>query len=158
FAAPSEASVPVIAVPRRSLGAWLEQQKPERAAFVRAAGFQGDAGRVLPLPGPDGKLEAFLAGANGEDPLWAGALASSLPDAGAYRLEGEPGDLDRVALGWALGAYQYTAYKTPKRGPARLLVPGGPSAETVAAAEATYFVRDLVNAPAGDFGPPELEG
>src|SRR5262249_2112083 len=77
----------------------------------------------------------------------------------AYRLEGLPREaMERAALGWALGAYQYTSYKAAKRGPARLATGGnGPTGETMAAIEAVYLVRDLVNTPAGDLGPAEME-
>lgn len=159
FAAANEPSLPIYTVTRSALPAWLEQQAPERASFIKSSGYKADPGRVLALPDSKGALEAYLAGANADDALWTGALASTLPESSTYRLEGFSGaELDRAALGWALGAYQYTAYKAAKRGPARLALPNGaPSAETGAAAEAAYFVRDLVNAPAGDLGPAELE-
>jgi leucyl aminopeptidase len=159
FAEARERALPVIAVTRPRLTQWLETQTAQRVAFVKAAGFQAEPGRVLALAAPDGTLEAYLVGANGDDPLWAGSLASTLPEGMAFRLEGVEGEaLERAALGWAMGAYQYTAYKAAKRGPARLALPAGqPSPETFAAAEAIYLVRDLVNTPASDLGPAELE-
>ncbi len=159
FAAPSDPTIPVTCITRSALPQWLEAQPPGRAAFVKAAGYQAEVGKVLPLPGANGGLDGYLAGASAEDPLWTGTLASSLPDNAAYRLDGLARDAaERAALGWALGAYQYTSYKTPKRGPARLSVGGnGLTSETMATIEAIYLVRDLVNAPAGDLGPAELE-
>lgn len=157
FAPAGELSIPVYVVTKSALPSWLEGQPSERASFVRAAGFNADAGKVLPLPDRDGKLGSYIAGAAADDPLWTGSLPSALPE-GVYRLEGLGTDLDRAALGWALGAYQYTAYKAPKRAPARLALAGGsPSRETIVAAEAAYLARDLVNAPAGDLGPAEIE-
>lgn len=159
FAGAHEPAVDVCAVTRASLAAWLEGQSLARAAFIKGAGFTAEAGKLLALADAKGGLEAFLTGASTEDPLWPGALASSLPEGAAYRLVGIAGpELERAALAWAMGAYQYTAYKEAKRAPARLALPeGSPSRETLAAAEAITLVRDLVNTPAGDLGPAELE-
>ena len=112
---------------------------------------------MLALPGPSG-VSGFVAGRDEKDPLWPGALASALPE-GVYRLEGFSGEtLENAAQAWGLGAYQFTNYKQPKRAPARLVLPlGVPSRDTRAAIEAAYFVRDLVNTPASDLGPAEIE-
>jgi leucyl aminopeptidase len=156
FAAETDPAIDVVPVTRSGLEAWLGAQNPARAAFVKAAGFKGDAGKVLALPAKDGALEAFLVGAGAEDPFWAGDLPSRLPE-GTYRLIGYGNDLSLAALAWAMGAYQYTAHKAAKRAPAKLLVPGGVAPDVVAAAEAITLVRDLINAPASDLGPAELE-
>ncbi|HET6943594.1 MAG TPA: leucyl aminopeptidase family protein, partial [Sphingomicrobium sp.] len=86
-------------------------------------------------------------------------LAESLPE-GTYRLaEGEPG---QAALGWLLAQHRFDTYRTkkdePERGP-RVLVTGEPARTdaTIRLAEAVTLVRDLVNTPAGDLGPAELE-
>ncbi|MFZ1990224.1 MAG: M17 family metallopeptidase [Alphaproteobacteria bacterium] len=154
FAAASSAAIPVTPVVASSLSAWLETQPTEIAAFVKGAGFKADSGRVLALPGKSG-LAGFIAGKDAKDLLWAGALASALPE-GVYRLEGlSSEELESAALAWGLGAYQFTNYKPAKRAPAQLAF--APARDTMAAIEATYFVRDLVNIPAGDLGPAEIE-
>ena len=86
-------------------------------------------------------------------------LGESLPE-GTYKLAaGEPG---KAALGWLLAQHRFDAYRSkkdePERGP-RVLVTGEPARidATVRLAEATALVRDLVNTPAGDLGPAELE-
>ncbi len=155
--ADTDASMPVTPVTASALAAWLEAQPPAIAEFVDAAGFRAQAGRVLALPGEKGAT-GFIAGRDAQDALWAGALASALPE-GVYRLEGlSAEELERAALAWGLGAYQFTAYKAAKRAPAQLaLASGAPSREALAAIEAAYFVRDLINTPAGDLGPAEIE-
>jgi leucyl aminopeptidase len=63
-------------------------------------------------------------------------------------------------LGWLLGQYSFDRYRAPKekKGPRVLLTPEPARIdETVRLAEATFLVRDLVNTPAGDLGPAELE-
>ena len=73
---------------------------------------------------------------------------------------GEPG---KAALGWLLAQHRFDAYRSkkdePERGP-RVLVSGEAGARStpmVRLAEATALVRDLVNTPAADLGPAELE-
>ena len=157
FAAAASASVPVTPVSPSGFASWLEAQSPAIASFVKAAGFKADAGRVFALPG-EGGIAGFIAGRDAKDSLWAGALASALPE-GTYRLEGlSAEELERAALAWGLGAYQFTTDKAAKRAPAQLALPSGaPSRETLAMIEAAYLVRDLVNTPAGDLGPEEIE-
>ena len=86
--------------------------------------------------------------------------AESLPE-GTYKLAaGEPGT---AALGWLLAQHRFDAYRSkkdePERGPARAghRRSRRGSTTTVRLAEATALVRDLVNTPAADLGPAELE-
>jgi leucyl aminopeptidase len=72
---------------------------------------------------------------------------------------GGPG---QAALGWLLAQHRFDAYLTrkdePEPGP-RVLVTDEPAKidRIVRLAEATALVRDLVNTPAADLGPAELE-
>ena len=72
---------------------------------------------------------------------------------------GEPGV---AALGWLLGQHRFDSYRSkkdePEPGPRRL-VTGEPARidQAVRLADATALVRDLVNTPAADLGPAELE-
>ena len=85
--------------------------------------------------------------------------AEALP-AGNYRLaEGEPG---KAALGWLLAQHRFDRYQASTKEPSaapRVLLTG--EAATIDAivrlAEATALVRDLVDTPAADLGPAELE-
>ena len=86
-------------------------------------------------------------------------LSESLPE-GTYRLASdEPGV---AALGWLLGQHRFDSYRSkkdePEPGPRRL-VTGEPARidQAVRFADATALVRDLVNTPAADLGPAELE-
>ena len=85
-------------------------------------------------------------------------LGDALP-AGAWRLaEGAPG---LAALGWMLGQHRYERYKSkpaPERGERVLLTSEAAGIDRlVRLAEATALVRDLVDTPAADMGPAELE-
>ena len=66
--------------------------------------------------------------------------------------------LAEAALGWLLESYRFTRYKSSSRRDARLVAPEGVDAarlEAIAAGEC--LTRDLINVPAADMGPAELE-
>ncbi len=126
--------------------------------WAAANGFSGEAGRLLPVPGPGGAISAALFGTGDEarTGLAAGALGRSLPQ-GAWKLAnaGEPA---QAALGIMLGNYVFTRYgKKPGRD-LRLALPAGVDRDRLrAAADAVRLVRDLINTPTADMGPAALE-
>ncbi len=116
---------------------------------------------MLVAPGEAGDV-AFLGVGEGlaADGMALRALPVKLP-AGDYRFAAPIDGVapDRVALAWALGAYAYDRYrKTPAEPRARLVVEAGVDlAEVNQIAQACALARDLVNTPANDMGPTQLE-
>ena len=149
------ASLPVLSWRSGGLDAGLAELEPAQAAFVRAAGFKAAAGEIALLPGADGLCGAVLGLGEDRSPDPFGALALGLPEGGAWRLQ--PGDFDMAAaaLGFCLGAYQFEAFKRPKRAPV-LLAGAQDQAEPLSLARATWLARDLINMPANRLGPAEL--
>ena len=92
--------------------------------------------------------------------LLAGSLPGALPP-GTYRLEGAGFDRAEAALAWALGGYRFTRYRpagATGRDLPRLVASEGVDAEAVSRiAAAVALGRDLVNTPANDLGPAEIE-
>jgi leucyl aminopeptidase len=133
---------------------------PAAVAQATAADFTGQAGRLLLLHGADGRLEQVLLGVGtGGDALLARGLPSRLPP-GDYRLEGAPAAWDptQTAVAWSQGAYVFDRYKPRPHGRARLLAPAGADlAEVRRLAHACAMARDMVNAPANDMGPRQME-
>ena len=128
-------------------------------AFARAQGFSGKPGASLVLPSPEGGIAAILVGdPQGEDSFSPAKGVAGLP-AGVYRLEAGRADPSATLLGLLLGLYAFTRYKgksEPKD--IRFVVPDGvDGAEVGRQADAVAFARDLVNTPANDLGPAELE-
>jgi leucyl aminopeptidase len=151
-------AVPVRAVSKRtwpSLKATLDG--PARS-WADAHGFAAEAGRHLAIPGEAGNIAEVIAGlAEPADPFAPGRLARALPP-GLYAFAGGIADVRLAALGWCLEAYEFARYAKSAPAPAKLRCPEGVErAEVVAAAEAVYLTRDLVNTPALDMGPDELE-
>jgi leucyl aminopeptidase len=135
--------------------------EPGARAFVDAAGFEPKPGRHLLLPGKGEGLGGALFGLEGEeagkDPFLPGRLAELLP-AGSYRFANAPHDPRLAALAFALGAYRFTRYRTEETREVRLAIPDGVDAADLSRiAEGVTLARDLVNTPANDLGPAELE-
>jgi leucyl aminopeptidase len=146
-------------VDKKGFDAWLKAQPQRVRHAVSAQGFRGEGYQLAILPGEQAEWSAVLGVANVDElsPWCLAKAAESLPE-GKYRVEGRgPGP---AALGWLLAQYRFERYKKPERktGP-RVLLTSEPARieEVVLTAEAVNLVRDLVNVPAGDLGPAELE-
>jgi leucyl aminopeptidase len=130
--------------------------------FARAAGYEPRPGSHLLVPGPNSKLGGVLFGI--ENPKAAtrnlflpGKLADLLPS-GTYRFANAPHDARLAALAFALGSYRFTRYRKGDGKVVRLQVPDGVDADDVSrVVEAAFLARDLINTPANDMGPAELE-
>jgi leucyl aminopeptidase len=132
-------------------------------AWVEAQGWTAKQGTVLLLPNGQGGVGGVVLGTGGNDwamqsPLLLGVLPAALPP-GDYRFVSPLPDPELAAVAFLAGSYRFTRYKTangPK--PKRLVLPEDADREEVLAlAEALYFGRDLINTPANDLGPAELE-
>src|SRR5215469_1826641 len=135
--------------------------EPGARAFVDAAGFELKPGRHLLLPGKGEGLGGVLFGLetdDGEkDPFLPGRLADLLP-AGTYRFANTPHDARLAALAFALGGYRFARYRTAETKEVRLELPNGVDGANVSrVAEGVTLARDLINTPANDLGPAELE-
>jgi leucyl aminopeptidase len=154
-----DSAVTLHLVDKAGFDAWLQAQ-PERGRNALAAqGFRAEPGQLAILPGDRAEWSAVLgvADAAALGPWCLAKAAESLPE-GRYRLAAAaPG---AAALGWLLGQYAFDRYKAPRhsKGPRILLTPEpARTRETLLLARATALVRDLVNTPAGDLGPAEIE-
>ena len=132
-------------------------------AWVEAQGWTAKQGTVLLLPNGQGGVGGVVLGTGGNDwamqsPLLLGVLPAALPP-GDYRFVSPLPDPELAAVAFLAGSYRFTRYKTANgQKPKRLVLPEDADREEVLAlAEALYFGRDLINTPANDLGPAELE-
>jgi leucyl aminopeptidase len=151
-------AVPLHAVLAKDAKTWLARQR--RAGLLIATGFTGAAGALAALPDAKGGIAAWVLGlGEGRDAFALATPAEKLP-AGLYRL-GEVPDFcggANAALAWLMGGYSFDRYKKKKDHRARLVTPPGMDGEEVSRiAENLFFARDLINTPANDMGPAELE-
>jgi len=155
IAAPEAQTVPI-----RLVAAGAAIADAAAAAWARANGFRGARGEVLAVPDPDGAVRTVLWGA-GEafDPLSARALPARLP-AGDYAFEGlDDADAALAALAFALGAYRFDRYKpAADKAAVRLVAPAGVDlAGLTRIAAAAALAREMVDTPAADMGPLQIE-
>ena len=148
------------AVPIRLVAEGAGITDARATAWAQANGFKGVRGEILAVPGDDGGVQAVLWGA-GEtfDPMTARALPARLP-AGDYAFEGlDDGDATLATLAFALGAYRFDRYKPRKdKGAARLVAPDGVDLDDLTRiAAAAALAREMVDTPAADMGPLQIE-
>ena len=151
---------PIHLVDKATFESWLGIQPQRHRVAVEAQRLRptGYASAILPGERPgDWSVVTVVANVDDLSPWCLARLAETLPE-GTYRVEGkEPG---KAMLGWMTGQYRFERYheEAGKAGP-RVLLTGEPARidAMVRLAEATAQVRDLVNTPAGDLGPAELE-
>jgi leucyl aminopeptidase len=128
-------------------------------AWLAANDFKATAGNHIVVPDDNGALASVVVCIEDRhDPYGLAALPFAVPRA-AYRLDTSLGDCDdySAALAWGLGAYEFARYKRA-RTPSSLALP--PSAAVARARKtllAISLTRDLVNTPAEDMGPDQLE-
>ena len=149
-------------VDKDSFTLWAKKQSPARQSMLAAIRF--DAKSVFQFAILQGKKDGefdvvtCVDKADAMAPWCLAKLGESLP-AGKYRIdESEPG---LAALGWMLSQHRFTRYKSgpaEDRGPRILLTGDAASVDPlVRLAEATALVRDMVDTPASDMGPADLE-
>ncbi|MGH1419961.1 MAG: leucyl aminopeptidase family protein [Hyphomicrobiaceae bacterium] len=162
----SKNAVPVWCMRKGQNATKVAQLSKQATAWLKAHDFKANPGERLVIPGSDGKIEGVLFGfgsgeegaPSGPSEILLGQLARSLP-AGTYKLEAGVERESLAAISWALGAYTFQNYKTDdEKLPCRLVMPKGVDADEVEAiVEAVSLGRDLINTPASDLGPAELE-
>lgn len=163
FAAPSaKGARPIWCVDADS---WVEHLKrlPAAAqAYAKANDFKGERGEFLLLPDSSGEISGALFAfdkkpASAGDLFLAGKLSGLLP-AGVWRFETPPPDARLAALSFVLGTYKFSRYRKSEPKQLQLELPKDvDGAELSRMAEAIFLVRDLINTPANDLGPSQLE-
>ena len=128
--------------------------------WAKKAGFKAEAGAILLIPSAEGALGGALLGLGtnpSELPFIAGKLARELPE-GDWHIETAPLTVNRLALGFGLGAYRFDKYRAAKSTGPKLLIPrDAEDAEIKRVLAGVFLARDLINVPANDMGPDELE-
>jgi len=155
--------IPVAALTKDRLPAWLAEALERERNWLTAIGFSAEQGKLALVPADNGRLARVVVGlGEGSEPgagMWALAgLPDALPE-GSYRLETAPDGADptRLALGWALATYAFTRYREKKAAATALVWPDGADRGRVERiARGVFLARDLANTPAGDHGPAEL--
>ncbi|MEP1536250.1 MAG: leucyl aminopeptidase family protein [Paracoccaceae bacterium] len=162
FANPNDA-IPLHVLGEDDFDGWLKLQPNEVSAWVEAMGFKGQLGQGLALPGPNGVREAVVGFGTSKSRTRSrfhlAAGMARLP-AGDYAVQNWPdgADAESECIGALLAQYAFDRYRSRSGIAARLCAPQKLDAtriETIVNGEA--LTRDLINIPASDMGPPDLE-
>ncbi|MCR4376723.1 MAG: leucyl aminopeptidase family protein [Rhodospirillales bacterium] len=164
---PTPDAVPVHAMAKDAYAVWLAGQDARTQAWVAGAGFKGQRGRALLLPGESGALSrvVYVLDDEGLGGPWAwAALQGQLPKGGVFALVDLTSDdaATDAALGFSLADYEFDRYRKPDAedngtDKPQLVWPVGADRAYVRAAHgAARLARDLINTPASDMGPAEL--
>jgi leucyl aminopeptidase len=164
FASDDGSAIPLDLVTTDSFETYAATLTDRDRQWLDLQGYKGGLGKVILLPGDAGDIARAVAGLGSRSDAERGRFllakaAGQLP-AGAYRIDANPAKapLAEAALGWLLESYSFGHYKDATQMRARLVAPDGVDAgriEAIAAGEA--LTRDLINTPASDMGPAELE-
>ena len=145
-------------VSKDSFAEWSKRLSAGQRAALAAQKFEGGGYETAIVP--DGDHWFAVGGvANPADlSSWCLARLAEVLPGGTYRLEDHA--TGPALLGWATAQYRFDRYRSeaPDEAPRVLLTRDVKAiAPTLAEAAATELVRDLVNTPAEDMGPSELE-
>ncbi|NKJ43770.1 leucyl aminopeptidase family protein [Novosphingobium sp. SG720] len=156
-----QAAIALHIVDKAGLPEWLRGRSGQARALLAAQGFEGNAGEVAVVPDGAGDGWTAVAGVADRTSLgtWCLARAAERLPAGTYRLAGGV-DGTRALHGWITAQYRFDRYRSEAGEPGpRVLLTGAVRALPLILAEAAAvaMVRDLVNTPAEDMGPAQIE-
>ncbi len=168
FADPDQASLPLYVLSPEELGPFCAGGGAPWAKWLFGAGFKAALGEVVLLPAPDGSgLAGAVVGygtaqARQRRRFGVAQAVGKLPAGTIWRLEAALGEteLKEIALGWLLASYRFDRYrpKSDAPAPAKLVCPQGIDAGMLLAmAEGEFLTRDLINTPASDMSPDDLQ-
>ncbi len=166
FADPDVVARPCHVTTPEGLSALVQTLPAHQQVWVSANGFAGGLGELCLLPDATGGISGAIAGLGTPDArkrqrFGLAKAAAGLP-AGNWSLSGlnDPDLATEAALAWLLQSYRFERYRPANKikEQALLVAPHGVDADRLTAmAEAEFLTRDLINTPASDMGPHELE-
>ena len=135
--------------------------------WLAAQRFSGAAKRIVALPNASGGLGGAVLGMgdgqqgepSGPSELLAGLLPAAL-SVDSYRLVSSDIDHSLAATAWGLGAYSFQRYRqksAPLGRPKLRIEDAAEAARVINTVDAVWLGRDLINTPASDMAPSDLE-
>jgi leucyl aminopeptidase len=130
------------------------------SAFADQAGFEPKPGSLLMAPVESGVVVLFGVEPK-SDPNRNAFRPGQLPgllQSGTYAFANPPEDAGLAALAFALGSYRFSRYRKPDNKQVRLRLPDGVEGDDLTRIiDGVTLARDLINTPANDLGPVQLE-
>ncbi len=137
---------------------------------AKEQGFEGKSGQILILRDKEGAPKSILAGVSKDAGTYddgakiyaaiKNAFSAETLDKTSFTFTGK--GVERLYIGWGWAAYKFDTYKKdkpeePAKAPALLLPKDIDKSRIKTFVESVCLIRDLVNIPANDMGPDELE-
>ena len=162
FVDSATSSIPLSLVPEDQAQAWLVAQGAAAQTWAKAQGWTGQLGKALVVTDTGEPIFAAIGmGVEQErhkKRFGAVSAIASLPSAVFNLLEDNIQTANEFALGFALSKYRYTRYASQAAHAAELICPVGVDKANInAIISGEFLTRDLINTPANDMGPSELE-
>ncbi|MFN4098201.1 MAG: leucyl aminopeptidase family protein [Pararhodobacter sp.] len=166
FATADKPSIPLHAVRTDALPDWLDSQPERVRRWLQSVGFAAGPGETVCVPDVAGAVAMAVFGLGGDKARLRGRMAL-----GAARRKLPPGtyhlasgfteeELPEQALGWLLAGYSFDRFRQRPAEPVLPMLkapPGVDAKRTEILAAGEWLTRDLINTPASQLGPEELE-
>lgn len=149
---------------------WLKKQSKAVQKQADSHGFKPAGKRALLVYSDKGTLAAIYAGVKDDVGIYdvptalseiKAQLSQEFIDGQVFEISTgglKASDIENACVGWALAGYQFNRYKAKQNKAPLLHWPKkADKARIKAYAQSIYTVRELVNTPANDLGPAELE-
>lgn len=153
-------AIPLYLVEKADAQSWLAGQSA--TDWAAAMDWAGQLGKPLVLQTENQvRAVAIGLGSNADrrrTRFGSVAHLHQLPE-GTYVLESnDPDRAQDFALAWGLAQYRFDRYAKQHKSKVQLVCPDGVDADAISAIVAGEFLtRDLINTPANDMGPAELQ-
>jgi len=157
-------------VPEKKYKTWLSKQPVGIKTLAKDFGFNPKGSQTLIVSNKSGQIDKIYAGVYSPVCLYdmsksAADIKNAFSDDAlkrtSFALETtnlEPDEIERAHIGWGLACYKFEAYKKTKSTPPALVISKGANKKRIEAlVTGVDLARNLVNIPANDMGPVELE-
>lgn len=151
-------TIPIYPLKKDAISDWAKDKNHHVKQWIEATSSSFKSGDVRLIPTESGDLGEVLFGVGDSLRFWDyGALPAALPH-GVYTLQLPHGeDLFLPALAWGLAHYRFDRYRSMSVLQTQLYLPDSVNLTLLNDwIDAIQTLRDWVNTPVEDMGPPEL--
>jgi leucyl aminopeptidase len=153
-------ATPVYFLSEGTFDNWVSDQSERTQNWIAVNEFAPKPGAVLIVPDAKGAAALAIVGlGDANEPFAPGSATKKLP-AGDWGINQDlsTGTRDQLLLGLALEYYVFDRYRKDDRKTPKFCVPKSWAiSEIWPVIDGSYLARDLVNTPANDMGPSDLE-
>lgn len=159
YAKKADQTIPIVPIIVDQFNHWVSSQPAAVKNWINVTNFSAKPDTFCLLPDSNGNLTQVLLGIKNAEDFWPFGLLSTVLPKNIYRIENitDKNTLNRIAIAWGLGAYQFSRYKQSVKTLSKLFLSHDFDAAFIEnTVSATYLIRDLINTPTQDMGPEEL--